>query len=302
MASTRYLQDLDWGLVAKINEDEVNQLVHTNAHFIYMAELVIVALAIVVGVLISVYISSPIEKLRSHVDKVSKGTLEESPHANGWREVKELTSHFNFMVQTLKDLNENLHEKVEARTQELFEANKMLEELTIRDPLTNLYNRRYLNERFAEEIQRAKRYNTPLACVAMDVDQFKAVNDQWGHDTGDDVLLRLASFLDKKIRESDILVRLNGEEFCILLPVCSEKSAVPFLERLRKDIQAIEFTSENTVFNITCSFGVAFLGDHNQDMDTLLKAAEEALCLAKEAGRNQVVTYDQVLSIRKESI
>lgn len=301
LASTRYLKDLDWGLVAKINEDEVNQLVHRNAHFIYIAELVIVALAILVGILISVYISSPIEKLRSHVDKVSKGSLEESPEANGWREVKELTTHFNFMIQTLRDLNENLQEKVEARTQELFEANQMLEELTIRDPLTNLFNRRYLNGRFTEEIQRAKRYNTPLACAAMDVDQFKVVNDTWGHDTGDDVLLRLATFLDHKIRESDILVRLNGEEFCILLPVCSEKSAVPFLERLRKDIEALEFTAENTVFNITCSFGVAFLDETNQDMDSLLKAAEEALCLAKEAGRNRVVTYDEVLSVKKES-
>ncbi|GLQ31873.1 sensor domain-containing diguanylate cyclase [Litoribrevibacter albus] len=293
LASTRYLKELDWGLVAKINEEEVNRLISQNTSFIYTLASIILIVAIVVGIILSVYISSPIERLKFHVDKVSKGSFENFPSSKGWQEVKDLSSHLTNIVHTLKDLNENLQAKVDERTQELCQSNKQLEELSLKDPLTNLYNRRFFNERLSEEVQRAHRYSTPLACVMLDIDHFKSINDKWGHDVGDDVLVGLSNYLVETVRESDILARLGGEEFCILLPVCSESSALRFLERIKTDISNLEFVCENQMFHVTCSFGIAVLNEQLCNPGALLKAADQALYSAKHAGRNRVVSYSK---------
>ncbi|MFC3151813.1 diguanylate cyclase domain-containing protein [Litoribrevibacter euphylliae] len=294
LASTRYIKEQDWGIVAKINEEEVNQMVHENAFFIYVAELVIILLSVFVGVVLSVYISSPIERLKKHIDVVAKGSFEHPPFTGGWHEVKELTTHFSYMIQALKDLNENLQTKVDLRTKELVDANKKLEQLIVRDPLTHLYNCRYLQERLIEEIQRAQRYNTPLACILIDIDNFKSINKAWGHEVGDDVLIRLANLLKEAVRETDTLARLAGQRFCIVLSVCSEESARNFLERLRTDISELEFVSANQSFHITCSIGLALMSDTAKDAESMISAAEKALYYAKDAGRNRVVSYSDL--------
>lgn len=294
LASTRYIKNQEWGIVAKINEEEVNQMVNENVTFIYVTELVIILLSVFVGVLLSMYISSPIERLKKHIDEVAKGSFEHPPKTGGWHEVKELTAHFSYMIQALKDLNENLQSKVEDRTRELTETNLKLAQLAIRDPHTHLYNCHYLKERLTEEVQRSRRYNTPLVCILIDIDNAKSINECWGHDVGDDVIIRLASVLNEAVRDTDTLARLSGQRFCILLTACSEESAKNFLERLQDDISELEFIAEGQTFQITCSMGLAILNDTIKDVDSLLSSAEKALYFAKDAGRNCLVSYSDL--------
>ncbi len=291
MASTRYIKELDWGLVAKINEAEVNQVINQNLMLIYAAEMVIILIALCVGIVLSYFIAKPIEKLRAHTSKVAQGSLEEPQLTGGWREARELTEHFSFMIKSLREFNESLQQKVDERTKELNEANLRLQTLATRDPLTGLHNRRYLDARISEEFERAKRYRHPLAVVMLDIDHFKSVNDTYGHGIGDDVLTKISAYLKGVIRDSDILARVGGEEFCLVLPECSANASMALLERVRVDIAGIEFSSEDTVFHVTCSFGVAYLESSTEGPGVLMGHADAALYQAKRSGRDRVVQH-----------
>ena len=291
LASTRYIEEMDWGLVAKVNEDEVNRIFNRNKPLIYITEIAIVIVAIIAGVALSFFISSPIERLKTYSSKVAKGSFDPPPEMGGWQEVKELTAHFSYMVGALKEMNENLADRIEERTQELQKANAKLEIVATQDALTGLHNRRYFDARYQEEFSRAKRYKNDLAVVILDLDHFKQVNDRYGHDFGDIVLRKISAFLKSTARDSDILARIGGEEFCMILPETSEKASDVLLNRLCSEIADIEFTLEGKKLHVTCSFGVAHLGEESTDADALLKQADIALYEAKAAGRNRVVHY-----------
>lgn len=291
LASTRYISDLDWGLVAKINEEEVNRQVNQNRTFIYILELVIVALAILAGIGLSVYIAGPIEKLKEYTAKVARGRFEEPPQSGGWQEVKELTTDFTYMIRALKDLNNNLQFKVAERTKALHQANKKLARMATQDPLTGLHNRRYFNDSLEQEIHRARRYGHPLALVILDIDHFKRINDNFGHPMGDRVLKAVADHLMAAVRETDVVSRIGGEEFCLILPESSKDSALTFLERIRAELAEIKFSSDGSEFSVTSSFGVAFLGANTPDKDTLMAHADLALYQAKQGGRNRIMQY-----------
>ncbi len=153
----------------------------------------------------------------------------------------------------------------------------------IKDFLTGLFNRRYLEEILRWEIEFSKRYGHPLSVILLDVDNFKCINDKYGHQTGDLVLKKLAELLKKNLRKSDIVARYGGEEFIIILPDTDIKGAVKVAEKLRK---AIEKLSINGI-KITASFGVSQLKD-DDDIQKLIKRADKALYIAKRSGKNTV--------------
>lgn len=162
------------------------------------------------------------------------------------------------------------------------------------DPLTGISNRRFFERRLKEEVERWRRSGFSLCCVVVDIDHFKRVNDQFGHQTGDVVLQRVALELGKVLRSSDVLARYGGEEFVLLLPETSMSVAVEIAERLRKDISGIEFDNKMPAdFQVTVSLGLANLTRDNDAEDDpgswLFDQADKALYLAKEGGRNRVV-------------
>lgn len=156
----------------------------------------------------------------------------------------------------------------------------------IEDDLTRLYRVNYFNKRVQEEIARANRYKRPFSLAIMDIDDFKKINDTFGHQTGDEVLKRIANVIKSTIRRVDIAGRYGGEEFSVLMPETNKTNALLAAERLRKSIEE-EFKGEER-FKITISIGVA---DHKPGMKSydLIKVADEALYRAKRAGKNQVV-------------
>lgn len=180
--------------------------------------------------------------------------------------------------------------------QSLLEANKKLEELSTRDSLTNLYNRRHADKVLEIEFNRAKRYKNPLSCLLIDIDYFKKINDLYGHPFGDKVLVYFSRFLLEMTRSTDIVSRYGGEEFLIILPDVNVHGARDFAERLRDGISKcrIENKGENINIAISISIGVSFFGEHNHDKDEIIYQADKALYRAKQSGRNRVCCHMQV--------
>lgn len=162
---------------------------------------------------------------------------------------------------------------------------KILEQLATTDALTKIYNRLKLNELLSFEIKKADRYRLPLSLIMLDIDHFKDINDTYGHDVGDEVLIRFCNAISVNIRETDVFARWGGEEFMIMLPNTPLDGAKALAENLRKDIESIRFEKAGRV---TASFGVA---EYRPDSSAreLLKLVDDSLYAAKRGGRNMVV-------------
>ena len=164
-----------------------------------------------------------------------------------------------------------------------------LRDMALRDYLTGLFNRHYLMEVASQKISRAIRHQQPLALIMLDIDHFKQVNDQHGHQVGDAVLEAIAAILQEKSRAEDVVARFGGEEFVILLDNCNNSNAMLKAEALRKEIEQWKPKG----LSITASFGVALLSAGIIDLANLIKQADDALYQAKDQGRNQVVFYQE---------
>ncbi len=181
---------------------------------------------------------------------------------------------------------------------QLEEKNKELEELSISDGLTGLYNHRHIHELLQEEFERSKRSGEPVSVVMLDLDKFKAVNDTWGHQAGDHVLVTLADILRETAREVDRLGRYGGEEFIAVLPEADSDAAITFAERVRDMVEKQKFEiDEEEPLHLTISVGVATHPDDAPDgARRLVYYADQALYSAKNTGRNTVVRFDPELA------
>ncbi|HEB56186.1 MAG TPA: sensor domain-containing diguanylate cyclase [Gammaproteobacteria bacterium] len=173
--------------------------------------------------------------------------------------------------------------------------NEKIKLLGLLDPLTGVHNRRYFDQRLAEEISRALRQHKPLSFLFLDIDHFKAFNDNYGHQLGDRVLQSVAGMIKSQMRLSDVLSRFGGEEFAILLTNTAEKEALEIAERIRQNIENLNLeVDENSQLGVTLSAGCSTLeaqqNQHYHDAlgNQLLAAADAALYSAKEEGRNRV--------------
>jgi diguanylate cyclase (GGDEF)-like protein/PAS domain S-box-containing protein len=160
---------------------------------------------------------------------------------------------------------------------------------SIRDPLTGLYNRRYMEESLDREVRRAGRRNTPVAVTMLDLDHFKSVNDTFGHEAGDAALISLGAFLQARVRQEDIACRYGGEEFVIILPDASLDGARKWAERTRQAARDLQISHRlKALRKVTLSLGLAMFPDHGSTGESLLRAADRALYRAKQNGRDRV--------------
>ena len=182
--------------------------------------------------------------------------------------------------------------KLKQRLDDIHELQAQLREQAMRDPLTGMYNRRFLDDALPGEIARAIREQTPLSLMMMDIDHFKRVNDTHGHQAGDEVLRMLADILRNEARRTDVVCRYGGEEFVLLLPKMNLESARMRAERWRRMFAEMDVPVESGKLRCTLSVGIAVFPDHGNSAEDLLRNGDRALYLAKALGRNRVETYD----------
>lgn len=165
-----------------------------------------------------------------------------------------------------------------------------LREQSIRDPLTDLFNRRYLEEILERELNRALYHHHPIGFIMLDIDHFKSYNDTYGHDGGDALLKRMGTFVRAHIRGEDIACRYGGEEFLLVLPGASLDNTHKRAQKLCMDIREMQVTHEGiSLGRITISLGVASFSEHGTTAEAVIAAADQALYRAKSEGRNRVV-------------
>ena len=178
-------------------------------------------------------------------------------------------------------------------------------ELGYHDGLTNAYNRRYFDEHLKHETDRCLRRNVDMVCLFIDVDFFKKINDRYGHQIGDTVLVRIATLMRDLVRSSDIVARYGGEEFAVILPDTGIQLGHEVAERIRSEVENQKLSINDQVLTVTVSIGMASLSQIKYQADAkdsnhpnkvpdnldqlLLKKADEALYQAKQTGRNQVI-------------
>ena len=195
------------------------------------------------------------------------------------------------VTERTRELQDANHRLARANL-ELEETNARLRDLSVRDELTGLFNRRALLEQLTLEVQRSKRYGRVFSLLFLDVDNFKKINDTFGHAAGDKVLERVAELLrsgDHAARRSDFVARYGGEEFCLLLPETSGSGATVKAERIRASIERLPPVREgDAVLPVTVSVGVASYPTHGSEVESLLQAADAAQYAAKRNGKNCV--------------
>jgi diguanylate cyclase (GGDEF)-like protein/PAS domain S-box-containing protein len=168
-------------------------------------------------------------------------------------------------------------------------AEEKLRELATLDPLTGVYNRRQFDELARAEMERWRRYGSRPSLIMLDGDRFKAVNDRYGHQAGDEVLKRIAAICKDAVRQVDVVARMGGEEFAVLLPETDLAAAKLVAERIRAGAEATSVEWDDTVISFTLSLGLVQAQSRDEGIEDLIRQADEALYQAKHNGRNQVV-------------
>lgn len=203
--------------------------------------------------------------------------------------IKEDITQQKIIEQALQTSNKKLEEKII----EIENLKNRLYEQAIRDPLTNLYNRRYLYDRIERDFLTAERSNLNLSIAMLDIDHFKNINDEYGHDAGDKVIVNLAKLLEGSIRKTDLVYRYGGEEFLLVFIDCDILSAQDVCEQIRNDFS--EYISEINGIKIgaTVSAGISSFPVHGNDYRKIISNADEALFLSKNGGRNAVTVWKE---------
>ena len=252
------------------------------------------ALCGLIAIVLRLELERPMRELTRFTAELTPGTLTTPlrltrPQRRWHDEIDLLAQGFRTLQDGIQAHVTNLDSQVKQRTVELESALDEIRALTITDPLTGCYNRRYLDERLREEVLRSQRSARPLSLVVADIDHFKRINDTLGHPAGDRVLKGMAEILLSEMRaQIDWVARLGGEEFVVLLPDTPLEAAGRVAERLRLAVEATVFTLGKHEIRVTASFGVAARVE-SDTASSLLARADAMLYKAKAANRNAVV-------------
>jgi diguanylate cyclase (GGDEF)-like protein len=239
--------------------------------------------------------SRPVPKPGTPTPVASPETAAVQQYVQQSDEVDSLMQSFSRMLTTIEqqaaDVNEYAR-RLDTAYKDLESTSAQLKEFSFKDEVTGLYNRRFFSIRLEEEVSRYRRFNHPVSVVLLDLDGFKAVNDELGHAAGDETLRAMADILLKQSRGINVICRYGGDEFAVLLVETSKSGARLYADRIRYVLSTWTFSHGRRV---TASFGIASLPeDVAPAADELIRAADEALYAAKRAGKNRVSVHEDI--------
>ena len=195
----------------------------------------------------------------------------------------------------------SVNDRLQSQLIEIGTLQSKLRSQAIKDPLTDLFNRRYLDETFDRELARAARESYPVCVIMLDIDHFKKVNDTYGHEAGDFILKALAKTLSARNRRGDFICRFGGEEFVVVMPNMAVDTAYKRAEELRTALNSLYVPYGRFNLTITISMGIASYPANGENRESVLRAADRAMYAAKRAGRDHILTYD-VLQSQRETL
>jgi diguanylate cyclase (GGDEF)-like protein len=260
---------------------------------IFIVDVCIILLFSVLAYKITLAIMQPIEALSQGARRIAAGHVDyQIPvPANDDDELGLLTHTFNDMMEKLRNNQLEIERdrvRLAEKNEELQSANEILSQLSITDGLTKLHNHRYFQDHLTREIKRVSRTKAPLSLILIDLDDFKMLNDTYGHAAGDEVLISLAAIMNDSARESDLIARYGGEEFVILMPNTDLAGAVHLAEKVRMAVESTRLIIGDSMkpIDITISLGVALYDGNRREF---FAEADRALYQAKAAGKNCVI-------------
>jgi len=265
------------------------QMLASKLDLLFGHGLIAVVLAIPLGFLLVRRIIRPLAELEEAMGRFSRGDLSVRSQVTSDDEIGRLSRAFNRMA----DLHQQNHQRIVKLNGELegrvAQRTRQLRELAVREPLTGLYNRRYFSEMVDRCFAEAVRYDHDLACLMMDLDDFKGINDRLGHHVGDDILVLVAGIISSQLRSSDIPARYGGDEYIILLPQTGPKRAEVLAERIMERFAA-ETADRLPGSTLGMSIGISsLLAVGAKESSALIRAADHALYRAKASGKNRIV-------------
>lgn len=295
-----YDSNYDFAIFAFQPKEEIDQLVSSANQASIVILLVSILVILIVAAWMFLILGVPLSKLIGHIKQISNGQIDVEEINVGKRrdEIGLLGRAFNQMHATIKrqinELNAHrdmLEQEVRERTKELELANQKLDLISKTDELTELPNRREMNETIAHEVGRSQRTNKPFCFIFIDIDHFKNINDTYGHACGDVILKSVAQTIRGLLRKYDVFARYGGEEFLTLLPETDLTGAAVVAERFRRRIEQMTVKYADFTIKITITLGVA-LFDEKLGADRSIQMADKALYRGKEGGRNRVVVWE----------
>ena len=276
--------DLGWTIVAREPESIAGALAKRAERVALAIGAAAAAFAVALAWLLAARLSRPLANISRSAGLVADGLARSIPPQAGSREIEELSDSLGSMTERLVAAKRDLEERVRARTEDLVQANAELARLARLDPLTGLPNRRAFDERADMLVAAARRSREPLSVAIVDADHFKRVNDLHGHSAGDATLIAIAAALRASVREVDMVARIGGEEFALLLPGTDGPGAFVAAWKIVERLRGVEIPH---VGRVTVSCGAAELDARSGTLAGALARADQALYRAKAAGRDQ---------------
>jgi diguanylate cyclase (GGDEF)-like protein len=243
---------------------------YTITYVVYLFVILIVILGVLVFLGLRYFLIKPVEQLSVTMHKVDEShnyNLKMPDNLTAFAEIKDLFETF-----------ENMMQKVDA-------AQAELRHFSEKDVLTGLHNRRKFNELAHKELNRSQHHDHPFAFLVLDLNKFKPINDRYGHDAGDEILIKVSNVLSDFLREEDILARVGGDEFVIVLPETNSAQAKLLADRIQSMVQGASVHKKGEVLSVGCSIGIAVFPDDGTDLKTLFNIADERMYANKNADR-----------------
>ncbi|MBO1894420.1 diguanylate cyclase [Shewanella sp. BF02_Schw] len=284
-----------WTLFVTTKESEIFHAIYTIMYDVLVTSIILMVIFLLLISELSNRITKPIVQLTKDVKASVKDKKSYLKIIDSDDEIGQLSKAFHDSLQKIHLHTIHLEQMVNHRTQEitdknllLNQQNEKLEQLASKDPLTLLYNRRAFSALVDKEISRAKRHHFPVTLVILDIDYFKKINDEFGHNVGDDILCRFADELSINMRKENLICRWGGEEFVILIPEATSAMVFKHIEELRQKISQMDFAP---IDKLTFSAGMATLRIE-EPFKEWFQRADSALYKAKGSGRNKIVVDD----------